>query len=57
MKRILEIKLYEIVLAYIGLFALYVVSPIESVRKIVAPVMLILMAATFLVSLRYLKQR
>jgi len=57
MKRFLELKLYELLAFYIGLFVIYVLlpAPLYFLRHIIAPLMAVTIVVVFLSSLKFLK--
>lgn len=57
MKRFLELKLYELLLFYVGLFTIYVIlpQPLYFIRHIIAPVMGVLIVVVFMNSIMSLR--
>ncbi len=59
MKKIQDLKLFELLTFYVGLFAIYVLlpQPLHFLRHIIAPLMAVMIAVVFLNSLQHLRQR
>lgn len=57
MKKIQELKLYELIAVYLGLFVLYVMTPqsLSIVRRIISPLMLAAIVVILLNSLQFFR--